>query len=215
MIRRPLIALLLAGVAMGGCEDGRGNRLEIWRDGELQQYDHTSVSLRYVDDGLFLVAFASHDPDESVADDELSDRLALRFDAQALLELRTSLEYPIAGQAAWSDVEWNIWLADVTFSPESNHTAAIENLLFSHWCFGCYWPDDVGSQTARGTLVLERNEPDRIEGVLELRIEGDVPGVRDDFSGYDVSLEFNQRPETPDTDAGAVGVREGGALGPC
>lgn len=205
-----LVSSLIAGCGSGG--DASSNRFEIFRDGEALQYDSTRIRLDLQDASAILYASNLRDPIPDAADDGYVDFLRVAFEPDAQSLLRTGAAYPISGEVAWSDAPYGVDASQVAFTGSAEHTEAVEHLFFQRQCFGCFCESCSGAQRFEGTLQLSVNNSERLAGVLELQIEGDVPGTWGAARRYDVILFFDQHyPSTdPDMDASVDAGYDGG-----
>ena len=193
---------LALGVLVAACSESSPNRFEILRDQQGETYDETSTRLTEQDSELMLFASNLRDPIPDAADDESSDSLRVMFDANALGQIVTDQDYPISGQASWDTMDGGVPPDEVTFTPEDPHTDAVQYVLFQHQCFGCYFGQETGTQVVRGTMRLTVIEVGRLAGAIQLRVEGDVPGIRDNAHTWDLVLVFDQRYGDTGADAG-------------
>lgn len=197
--------ILVLGPLAAGCVSADSNSFQVFRDGVKQSYDGTGITVRERESQLFLSAWNTHDPIPGAVDDESSDSLSITFDQHALEQLAPDQDYPIAVVASWEDVMWAVSWSDVTFAPSAIHTVAVQRVFFMHDCRGCVIDESTGAQSIRGTMRFTENSTAHLAGLIELRIEGDVPGTDNSHQYYDLKLVFDQTYETdpPDTDAGA------------
>ena len=210
MSRAPVLAMLVLGALAASCAGSNANSFEIVRDGQNQSYGTTSVELK--DEGPQLVLYASSSRDDpSIADDERWYYLWIVFDAVALADLATGQDDPISGEGSWTRSERSgvVRPEELTFTGKGLHTATIEEMFFRHCRGGCWINLDGGVQTIQGNLHLTVNDAPRLAGVIEVRVEGDVPGID---GTYDLTLRFDQ---TSSIDAGTdAGIDAGTDAGP-
>jgi hypothetical protein len=207
----------LGGMPLVGCSETGGNggnggtggsggsssdRFEIFRGEEEVSYSVTVVVLREEGPERVLFASSSAYDDPNWADDEMWYYLRVVFDAVALADLETGQEYPISGEASWTDNEWSggVRLEEVIFASKGLHTAAIEQIFFGYcrdpcWVLG-------GTETIRGALHLTVNDAPRLAGTVEVRVEGDVQYANAGYEFYEVRLVFDQNSMATGTDAG-------------
>ena len=186
-----LCAVLTAPALTASCATSASNSFEVVRDGEKQSYHSTTIVLR--EEGPEVVLRGenySNYPD--IADDEYGDVLWVAFDAQGLGELATDQDYPISGEGSWVEPGWEITPNDVTFTGDGLHTVAVLNVFFHRSCYWCSGDHDAGAQSIQGTLRLTVNEATRLAGIIEVRVEGDVPGTYDSHQLYELTLTFDQ-----------------------
>lgn len=194
--------VVIFGLLTAGCSSADPNSFQVFRDGEKQSYDETTIRVRVRDSQLFLSAWNTHDPIPGAVDDESSDALSITFDQHSLEQLAADEDYPIAGVASWKDVMWVVSWSDVTFAPGAIHTAAVQHAFFMHDCRGCVMDESIGAQSLRGTMRFTANSGGHFAGLIELRVEGDVPGTDNSHQYYELKLAFDQWYQTYPPDAG-------------
>ena len=201
-----------AGMGGDGGTGGNGgsggtNSFEIARDEEELSYDWTRIALSEVAEDepqQVLSATNTRDPLPDFADDEHWDNLRIEFDRDVLLiGLALDQDHPISGEGSWSTASGDTvtWL-DVTFVGTELHTPAIEHIFFAREWFGCgtVGGADPGAQTMGGTLRLAASTMTRLAGVIEVRVEGDVPCTDNDHQYFDLTLKFDLGPGESWTD---------------
>jgi len=200
-----LCVCALGAMPLVGCSETTGDdgSFDIVRDGQKQSYDSTRIALKEIDSQLVLWAWNTRDPIPDAADDEYSDALRIVFDKDALDELATDQDHPIAGEGSWTSTSGGIYPGEVTFIPTETHTAAVDHMLFTHQRFGCIDEDyDFGAQTFQGTLNLTTIAEGQLAGAIEVRVEGDVPCTDNLHQFYELTLVFDQSYGGTGTDAG-------------
>jgi hypothetical protein len=175
-----------------GCsETTSSNSFGIVRDGQKQSYDRTTIRLNEMGPQLVLWGTNTLDPLPNAADDEDWDDLRVVFDKDGLAKLATDQDYPISGEASGlgEGHDLNPNANDVTFTGTGLHTAAIEQIFFARYWWGCY--GGPWAQSIEGTLHLSMNTTTRLRGVIEVRVEGDVPCTENTHQFYDLTLMFD------------------------
>jgi hypothetical protein len=184
-----------------GCSETTGDdgSFDIVRDGQKQSYDGTTIRLRELGAQLVLSAWNTRDPIPDAADDESSDFLRVAFDKDATDELAIDWDYPISGESSWTHHDGS--LPPLTFVGSGMHTAAVDYVYFAHtrmWCPR----EGNGAQTFQGTLSLTTIAEGQLAGVIEVRVEGDVPCTDNLHQFYELTLVFDQSYGGTGSDAG-------------
>lgn len=157
-------------------------------DEEEQSYDTTGARLADAGPKMVLVASGSRDPLPDVADDEYTDILRIRFDKVALAELAVDQDHLVSGTASFEETFLDmVQSTDVTFVSDDSHIAAIEHAYFLRGCGFCGAIDS--EQSIRGTLRLARNTATHLGGMIEVRVEGFVPGTL--ATNHDITVTFD------------------------
>jgi len=185
------------GGGTGGADDGGAGSFVVAADGQSWVF-LVGTTVELTDEGSLLALRARnfYDPVPDGEFDEVSFSFEVAFDKDALAALATEQEHVISGQASWDppDRVRELSLDDVVFTGDGSHTPAVDRALFvTGHPWPCY-PKQVGSQILRGTLRLYTNTTAGLAGIIDLRVEGDVPGECTDlnfYDSYDLTLTFD------------------------